>query len=63
MALGRGTVDIAEELGISQHTVRNHVRHFRGKLNASTKLEAVLTALRLGILGWSDDGAGPVARQ
>jgi PAS domain S-box-containing protein len=63
VALGRGTMDIAEELGISQHTVRNHVRHFRSKLDASTKLEAVLTALRLGILGWSDDGAGPVARQ
>ena len=59
VALGRGTATIADELGISQHTVRNHVRHFRSKLNASTKLEAVITALRLGILEWTDaPGAG-----
>ena len=58
VALGRGTAEIAAELGISQHTVRNHVRHFRGKLNASTKLDAVVTALRQGILEWTDD-AGP----
>ena len=34
VALGRGTRQIADELGISPHTVRNHVRHFREKLNA-----------------------------
>lgn len=50
MSVGRSTQGIAGELGISPHTVRNHVRHFRGKLNASTKLEAVVTAIRLGIL-------------
>lgn len=50
VALGRGTQQIADELGISPHTVRNHVRHFRRKLDARTKLEAVLTAMRLGIL-------------
>ena len=50
VALGRGTHQMADELGISPHTVRNHVRHFRRKLNARTKLEAVLTAIRLGIL-------------
>ena len=62
VALGRGTADIAEEMGISQHTVRNHVRHFRGKLNASTKLEAVLTALRQGILEWDEGPGGPAGR-
>ncbi|MCY3645615.1 MAG: LuxR C-terminal-related transcriptional regulator [Chloroflexi bacterium] len=59
VALGRGTADIATELGISQHTVRNHVRHFRSKLNASTKLEAVITALRRGILEWPDGPGNP----
>ena len=53
VALGRATGEIASELGISEHTVRNHVRHFRQKLHAGTKLEAVLTALRQGILEWS----------
>ena len=50
VAQGRSTHGIAEDLGISPHTVRNHVRHFRRKLQARTKLEAVLTAMRLGIL-------------
>lgn len=50
VALGRSTHQIADELEISPHTVRNHVRHFRRKLEAKTKLDAVLTAMRLGIL-------------
>jgi len=50
VALGWETPRIAQELGISPHTVLNHIRHLRQKLNAATKLEAVLTALRMGIL-------------
>ena len=50
VALGRDTPRIAAELRISRHTVRNHIRNLRQKLNASTKLEAVLTAMRTGIL-------------
>ncbi len=50
VAQGRGTREIAEDLEISVHTVRNHVRHFRLKLNATTKLDAVMAGLRLGIL-------------
>ena len=50
VSLGRGTPRIAEELGISYHTVRNHIRHCRRKLGAATKLDAVLTAIRRGIL-------------
>ena len=50
VALGRGVSAMAEELGISQHTVRNHIRHFRAKLNAPTRLDAVVAGLRLGIL-------------
>ncbi len=50
VALGRDVPGMAEELGISQHTVRNHIRHFRAKLNAPTRLDAVVAGLRLGIL-------------
>lgn len=50
VALGWDTPRIASELGISRHTVRNHIRNLRQRLNASTKLEAVLTAMRMGIL-------------
>lgn len=50
--IGRGwdTPCIAEHLGISRHTVSNHIRNLRNKLNAPTKLEAVLAGIRLGIL-------------
>lgn len=53
VSLGTGTARIADELGISPHTVRNHVRNLREKLGADSKLAAVLAALRLGILDWS----------
>ena len=53
VALGRATPQIARQLGISSHTVLNHIRNFRHKLDAATKLEAVLTAIRLGILDWT----------
>ena len=53
VALGRATPQIARELDISFHTVLNHIRNFRHKLDAATKLEAVLTAIRLGILDWT----------
>ena len=50
VSLGWKTPQIADELGLSYHTVRNHIRHCRGKLGATTKLDAVLTAMRRGIL-------------
>ena len=50
VSLGWDTQRIADELDVSYHTARNHIRHFRQKLNANTKMEAVLTAIRLGIL-------------
>ena len=53
VALGRVTPQIARQLGISSHTVLNHIRNFRRKLDSATKLEAVLTAIRLGILDWA----------
>ena len=50
VSLGWRTPRIADELGLSYHTVRNHIRHSRRKLGAATKLDAVLTAIRRGIL-------------
>ena len=47
---GWRTSRIADELGLSYHTVQNHIRHFRRKLGAATKLDAVLSAIRRGIL-------------
>ena len=50
VSLGWDTQRIADDLDISYHTARNHIRHFRQKLNAGTKMDAVLAAIRLGIL-------------
>ena len=52
VALGWDTARIAEELGVSVHTALNHIRNFRQKLDAQNKLEAVIAAVRLGILEW-----------
>ncbi len=50
VAEGHSSDRIARDLDISIHTVRNHVRSFRRKLKAKTKLEAVVTAMQHGIL-------------
>jgi DNA-binding NarL/FixJ family response regulator len=50
--LGRGADarTIARELGISVHTCRGYVKGVLAKLGAHSQLEAVLAAIRLGLL-------------
>jgi LuxR family maltose regulon positive regulatory protein len=50
--LGRGltTVQMAEEMGVSIETVRNHVRALLSQLGAQSRLEAVLRAHSAGLL-------------
>ncbi|HJR19516.1 MAG TPA: response regulator transcription factor [Actinomycetota bacterium] len=50
LAAGMSNAAIAERLVLSLHTVRNHVQNVIGKLGAHSKLEAVATAVREGIL-------------
>jgi DNA-binding NarL/FixJ family response regulator len=50
LAQGRSTEEISEELFLSMHTVRNHVRNILTKLQARTKLEAVVLAARAGLV-------------
>jgi two-component system NarL family response regulator len=50
LATGIDTPTIAEELGISLATVRWHVQHVLEKLDAHSKLEAVVRAGQLGLL-------------
>lgn len=47
LAAGQSTPDIASSMGISNSTVRNHIQHLMGKLNAHNRLEAVMTGQRL----------------
>jgi DNA-binding NarL/FixJ family response regulator len=50
--LGRGldTATIAEQLDLSVHTARGHVKRILTKLRAHSQLEAVITASEMGIL-------------
>ena len=46
----KGPEQIADELGISVHALPNHVRNARRKLGARSRLDAVVTAMRQGVL-------------
>ena len=50
LASAHSTPEIAERLGLATETVRNHVRALLRELNAHSRLEAVVTAERLGLL-------------
>ena len=50
VAAGHSTEHIAKTLGISTETVRNHVRGLMARLDAHTRLEAVIRASELGLV-------------
>jgi DNA-binding CsgD family transcriptional regulator len=50
LGAGRTTQQMADELGLSTETVRNHVRGLLAELGARSRLEAVLLAHRFGLL-------------
>jgi PAS domain S-box-containing protein len=50
IAAGLSTSEVARELTLSIETVRNHLRSVLSELHAHTRLEAIATAKRLGLL-------------
>jgi DNA-binding CsgD family transcriptional regulator len=50
LAAGKSTSHIAEALGISTETVRNHIRGITARLGVHSRLEAVIKAHELGLL-------------
>jgi len=50
LARGLSNADIAQQLTISVHTVRNHVANLSAKLGAHSKLEALAIAVREGLV-------------
>jgi DNA-binding NarL/FixJ family response regulator len=50
MAEGLANKSIAQQLGISEHTVKFHANSLMGKLGAQSRTEAVVHASRLGLI-------------
>ncbi len=50
LSKGCDTAAVARELSISTTTVRNHIQHLLKRLQVHSRLEAIQTAARLGIL-------------
>lgn len=50
LAGGQDTAQIAEGLGISTETARNHVRSLLARLGAHSRLEAVILGIRRGLV-------------
>jgi DNA-binding NarL/FixJ family response regulator len=50
LASGAGNRAIARDLGISEHTVKFHIASLLDKLSARTRTEAVVSALRSGLI-------------
>lgn len=50
LAAGLTNKEIAQRLGITEHTVKFHVNAILGKLGATTRTEAVVQAARLGVV-------------
>jgi DNA-binding NarL/FixJ family response regulator len=50
LATGLDTATIADRLGIATHTVEWHLRHVMEKLRVHSKLQALVAAVRLGLI-------------
>jgi len=50
LVLNKSTKDIAEFLGISEKTVRNHISNTMQKLGVKSRAQAVVELLKLGEL-------------
>jgi len=50
IAAGRSNREIASALGISEHTVKFHVNALLGKLGVQSRSEAIVHAVRLGLV-------------
>ena len=55
VATGMSTEEAAAHLGITVHTMRTHLKNVMIKLQARSKLEAVIVALRAGLIQLNHD--------
>jgi DNA-binding NarL/FixJ family response regulator len=57
LADGRDVTSISRDLSISTHTCRGHVKSVLSKLGAHSQLEAVIIAVRMGLITINDGPA------
>ena len=50
LAKGKANKEIADSLGISDHTVKDHLKNILGKLHVADRTEAVTAAIQRGII-------------
>ncbi len=50
LAEGLANREIADRLGVSDHTIKFHISSILDKLGASTRTEAVTLGLRMGLI-------------
>ncbi len=50
LATGKANKEIADSLGISEHTVKDHLKNILGKLHVADRTEAVTAAIQRGII-------------
>lgn len=50
VARGRANKQIARELGVGEETIKTHVRNILGKLQAASRTQAALHAIRTGLV-------------
>jgi two-component system, NarL family, response regulator LiaR len=51
LALGRTNKDIATAMSVSEETIKTHVGHLLAKLGAENRTQAIVQALKLGLVG------------
>ncbi len=56
LAKGLANKQIADHLGISEHTVKDHLKHILAKLRVADRTEAVTVALQRGIIHLESSG-------
>jgi NarL family two-component system response regulator LiaR len=57
LALGRANKQIAQEMGVGEETVKTHVSKILGKLQAGSRTEAALHAIRIGLVSSTKEPA------
>lgn len=58
LAEAKTAAEIADQLFVSHHTVRNHIRSILAKLGARSQLDAVVIAARAGLVRIAENPAG-----